>query len=180
MDQVNAARRLSDISFEKQGCHISIVGPSMGGPANGVETLTLKSVAPLGDSQMAVEMIEKSAVDTLITKAVDAATATLKAELEAIKIEKAASVEATRKAKLVEILGDVEGAATLTVLKSLDDAAFEVVLKSMKVAKDAESKSAMFTQKGVDGKGDITRITADAGESGTMKFLKAANAAKAK
>jgi hypothetical protein len=39
-----AKRRLSDISFEKESCHVALVGPSVGSAANGYTTLVLKAV----------------------------------------------------------------------------------------------------------------------------------------
>lgn len=43
-EDVKAKCRLSDISFEKMGCHVALVGPSVGSAANGYTTLILKSV----------------------------------------------------------------------------------------------------------------------------------------
>lgn len=36
-------QKLSDISFEKEGSHVALVGQHQGGPANGVETLVFKT-----------------------------------------------------------------------------------------------------------------------------------------
>lgn len=42
--QTKAKRKLSDISFEKEGCHIALVSKEQGGPANGHDyTLVLKA-----------------------------------------------------------------------------------------------------------------------------------------
>ena len=157
MDTKKAKKKLSDFSFEKEGCHISLVGPSMGGAANGYSTLTLKSLSPQGINSVPkgegkqMEMIEKSAADVMVQKAVDEATATLKAEGEVLKAASQAKDDKERKDKLVAVLG-TEGADGMEVaVKSLDDSAFEIVLKGLAAAKEAESKSDMFKEKGVNG-----------------------------
>lgn len=54
-EDVKAKRRLSDISFEKMGCHVALVGPSVGSAANGYTTLVLKSVNDIPE-----EIVEKA------------------------------------------------------------------------------------------------------------------------
>lgn len=54
-EDVKAKRRLSDISFEKMGCHVALVGPSVGSAANGYTTLVLKSVDDIPE-----EIVEKA------------------------------------------------------------------------------------------------------------------------
>lgn len=174
-----AKRKLSEISFEQKGCHVSLVGPSLGGPANGVTTLVMKSLStPSGDNKnpngegnnMTVEMIEKSAVDVMIQKAVSDATAVLKSELDTLKASQEAEKVAKRKAKLVAAVGETEAEGVMAVAKSLDDNAFEVILKSLSVAKGKEANSEMFTEKGVEGKTD-TKAQMEQ-DSGVMKMLK--------
>lgn len=157
MDTKKAKKKLSDFSFEKEGCHISLVGPSMGGAANGYSTLTLKSLSPQGINSVPkgegnkMEMIEKSAVDVMVQKAVDEAVATYKAEVEVLKAAAKAKADKERKDKLVAVLG-TEGADGMEMaVKSLDDTSFEVVLKGLEAAKKAEANSEMFKEKGVDG-----------------------------
>lgn len=182
---MDAKQKLSNFDFSKKGCHISLVGPSLGGPANGVPTLVLKSLSPEGATKNPhgegneMTMIEKSAVETMVQKAVEEAVAVFKSqaetaqkELELMKAAQVAQVTLVRKAKLVAVLGEVKADETLAVLKSLDDTAFEIVLKGYADAKDVEDKSAMFKEKGVDGKADLNKITADAESNPVMDYLK--------
>lgn len=157
MDTKKAKKKLSDFSFEKEGCHISLVGPSMGGAANGYSTLTLKSLSPQGINSVPkgegnnMEMIEKSAVDVMVQKAVDEATATLKTEVGVLKAAAKSKTDKERKDKLITVLG-TEGADGMeAAVKSLDDTSFEVVLKGLEAAKTAEADSKMFTEKGATG-----------------------------
>lgn len=170
---MEAKQRLSEFDFSKKGCHISLVGPSLGGPANGVETLVLKSLAPTGENEMSKEMIEKSAVEVMITKAVEAATAKIQGELDAMKAEKSAGIEAARKAKLVAVLGEATAGETLLALKSLDEPAFELVLKGLTASRTAEGKSTMFVEKGVEGKTDPALLKQEERtNNGTMHYIK--------
>lgn len=178
---MKAKRKLSNFDFSRKGAHISLVGPSLGGPANGVTALVLKSLTPSGDNKSPndgegnkMEMIEKSAVDVMVQKAVDDAVAPYKAELDALKAEKVAQVEKARKEQLVAIVGEAEVEKTFMAIKSLDDASFELVLKGFASAKVAESKSGFFTEKGVTGSVDHKAVE----ESPEMKALKAKYAAK--
>lgn len=183
-----AKRKLSEFDFSRKGCHISLVGPSAGGPANGVPTLVLKSLSPEGvntnpngeGNKMTVEMIEKSVHDTLITKAVEDATLVLKSQLDAsqaelntLKAEKVAAVEAVRKSKIAAVLGDAKVEETFMALKSLDDSNFEIVLKSFSGAKTTEAATDAFVEKGAEGKSDTSKMISDAENNGTMAILKA-------
>ena len=153
-----AKRKLSNFDFSKEGCHVSLVGGSLGGPANDRQTLLLKSLNPSGATQNPsdgkgnkMEMIEKSAVDVMVQKAVDEATAAYKAEVEVLKAAAKAKNDKERKDKLIAVLG-TEGADGMEMaVKSLDDTSFEVVLKGLEAAKKAEANSEMFKEKGVDG-----------------------------
>lgn len=157
MHTKKAKKKLSDFSFEKEGCHISLVGPSMGGAANGYSTLTLKSLSPQGINSVPkgegnkMEMIEKSAVDVMVQKAVDEATAALKTEVEVLKAAAKSKTDKERKDKLITVLGTDGADGMEAAVKSLDDNAFEIVLKGLTAAKDAESKSGMFVEKGATG-----------------------------
>ena len=53
MPQNKARRRLTDINFEHEGAHCALVGPSVGGAANGYTTLVTK----------ATDKIEKEFID---------------------------------------------------------------------------------------------------------------------
>lgn len=82
----------------------------------------------------------------------DLATAALaqSAEAQATLIANAkAAVMTARTEKLSAIMGDVQGPKTAASLESLDDEAFAVVLSSYAANFEAESKSEMFSEKGV-------------------------------
>ena len=53
--ELKAKRRLTDISFEKMGCHVALVGPSVGSAANGYTTLIMKAVDDIPE-----EIVEKA------------------------------------------------------------------------------------------------------------------------
>lgn len=185
---MEAKQKLSNFDFSKKGCHISLVGPSMGGPANGVTTLVLKSLSPSGatkdpangEGNEMTTMIEKSAVEVMVQKAVEDAVKVYKSqaedaqkELQVLKAAQADQVQAVRKSKLAAVLGDVKADETLAVLKSLDDNSFEIILKGYADAKNVEGKSDLFKEKGVDGKADPKKTEKDAKDNPTMAYLKA-------
>lgn len=49
---MKAKRRLTDISFEKEGSHVALVHAVQGGPANGVTTLILKATDDITDEDL--------------------------------------------------------------------------------------------------------------------------------
>ena len=57
-----AKRRLTNISFEKEGCHVALVHKDQGGAANGYTTLTLKATDDIEDSAVTeqLEAVEKA------------------------------------------------------------------------------------------------------------------------
>lgn len=182
-----AKQRLSEFDFSKNGCHVSLVGPSMGGPANGVTTLMLKaldpikekSITPNEESMENVEMIEKSAHEVLVQKAVQEALAPVQkaleeaqAEIEVFKAAQVEAVEKSRKDALAAVMGadNAELEAEFAIVKGLDQAVFDLVLKSKKAAYEALEKSAMFNEVGVSGEAE-PKAEAD-GESPEMKIIK--------
>lgn len=58
--ELKAKRRLSDISFEHNGAHVALVGPSVGGAANGRTTLITKAT-----NTITQELIEKATTVTV-------------------------------------------------------------------------------------------------------------------
>lgn len=184
-EKKKAKKRLSNFDFSKEGCHVSLVGPSMGGPANGITTLMLKALEPTSEEGVTheeenmenVEMIEKSAHDALVLKAVQEAVAPVQkaledavAQLEVFKAAQVAAVEKSRKDALAAVMGadNPELEAEFAIIKSLDEAVFELVLKSKKAANEALEKSAMFVQMGVSGEAETKADT----ESAEMKILR--------
>lgn len=160
---MKAKRRLSNFDFAKEGCHVSLVGKSMGGAANGYSALVLKSV----EKESQVEMIEKAAHEAAVQKAVADAVAPLQekvaamqAELEAVAVEKAAKQEADRKQAVAAVVAADKLEETFKSVKDLPAEAFEIVLKSLKAAHEAEAKS--FEEKGASGEGK-------AGEAGSKE-----------
>lgn len=78
-------------------------------------------------------------------------------ELQAMKEANLAAAEAakvatamSREQKLVAMLGTEAAPATLKALESLDDASFAVVTDAMGAKLEAEKKSPLFVEKGVD------------------------------
>jgi hypothetical protein len=179
MENKQAKRRLKSFSFEKDGCHVSVVGPSLGSGANGRKTLVLKSLNPSGETKPSngegstMEMIEKSVHDTLIKKAVEDAVAPFKAELEILKSAQVEQLQKSRKEKLAKVIGEAAVEETFMAIKSLDDAGFEIILKSLAAAKVAEGASLMFTEKGVSGQANVSEIVNGDKESIESKLLKA-------
>lgn len=57
-----AKRRLTNISFEKEGCHVALVHKDQGGAANGYTTLVLKATDDIEDSAVTeqLEAVEKA------------------------------------------------------------------------------------------------------------------------
>ena len=175
-----AKHKLSDFDFSKKGCHISLVGPDVGGPANGVETLVLKSVAPNGEK---MSKVNKAAVSEFVAKAVaeavEKATKDLAAKLEAAEKEKAdmkddkdKEEKKVKKAKLVAAVGEAQADLLFKSLKGLPSDEFDVVVKGFEAARAAEAKGDMFVEKGVDGKADAKKVEEDATNNATAKYLK--------
>ena len=169
-----AKRKLSNFDFSGKGAHVALVGPVVGGAASGYTTILRKSLNPNEEN---MEMIEKAAHEELLQKAVSLAVEPVQKALDAAKAEldilKAAQVEAVqkaRKASLAEVMGaeNEKLDSEFEVLKSLDDAVFQLVLKSKKEAAEAIEKSAMFNEVGAPGKAEEVD-----GESAEMKILKA-------
>ena len=146
-----AKRKLSNFDFTRKGCHISAVSAEVGGPANGRTCLIYKGVSShKTEENMEKEMIEKSAVNEMVLKAVADAVAPIQKSLDEANAKvasyEAAAAEAkvaVRKAALADAMGadNPELDAKLEVLKSVDDAVFELVLKGVKnVEKEKEFK----------------------------------------
>lgn len=69
-EQKKKKRRLRDITFEKSGNHIALVGPCVGGPANNVETVLWKSKATDDISEEEVkQLLEKASEKSEVEKA---------------------------------------------------------------------------------------------------------------
>ncbi len=53
-----AKRKLTDFTFEAADNHVALVGPAVGGPANGRTILLMKSVADIKDSDISQKLVE--------------------------------------------------------------------------------------------------------------------------
>jgi phage FluMu protein gp41 len=98
------------------------------------------------------QMTELQVSLAALTEKYAAAEAALAASAEAqaaLVAAAEAKVQAARTEKLVAIMGDVKGPQTAASLSALNDEAFEVVLASYAANYEAESKSEMFSEKGV-------------------------------
>lgn len=95
----------------------------------------------------------------------------LEAQAQAIKAEAEMAAVQSRKDALAAVMGvdNPELNANFEVVKSLDQAAFDLVVKSMKAAADAKAEGAMFKEAGVSGEANAPV----AGESKEMAILKA-------
>lgn len=162
---VEAKRRLSNFDFSKQGCHVSLVNKEVGGAANQRTALVLKSLSSVEDASnketQVSEMIEKSAVEVMVIKAVEEAVAPLQevikakdAEIEAFKSAKQEAILKSRKEQLDAVVGTAKSAELMGVVADMDDASFEVIVKSLGVAVEAQSKTDMFVEKGVAGESE--------------------------
>jgi septal ring factor EnvC (AmiA/AmiB activator) len=86
-------------------------------------------------------------------KALEEATAKLAAVAEEKATVEAAALQAkmdARMAKIVETVGDVKATALMEATKELNDVAFDAVLGAMATNMEAEAKSELFTETGVD------------------------------
>ena len=180
---MKAKRKLSDFNFKEKGCHISLVGPSQGGPANGVNTLVLKSVAPKEGKKVKAE--KKAALEAMITKAVAEKVADYKSKADALekenedlKADKDKEAKKVKKAKLVEAVGTERAEAIFKSLKDLSGDEFEVVLKGFKDSAKKEANGKMFKEQGVDGTADAQKVQDDASNNATAKYLKSKYAPK--
>lgn len=179
---IKAKRRLTDMDFSKEGCHVSLVSKKVGGAANARTVLKLASLNQQEEDM--TEMIEKAAHEEFVAKAVAEAVAPIQksldeavAQIEVYKAAEAAaqeeirkSKEESRKGKLAEVMGteNPELEAEFETLKSLDDAVFNIVLKAKKDAVEALTKSEMFQEIGVGGEADTSKVE----DNATMKILK--------
>lgn len=171
-----AKRRLSDFSFEEKGCHISLVGPEQGGPANGRVILVKKglNVAQHMEGNMEKEMIEKAAHIELVKKAVEEALEPVQKALDAanaklaeIETKEAEAKLAVRKAAIAEAIGadNAELDAKVELFKDVSDEVFDVVLKGLKPTGDG----IMFKSVGSP---NATKSTEVAEESREAQILK--------
>ena len=163
-----AKRRLSDFDFKRSGCHIAAVGAEVGGPANQRPCLIYKGVNPEGNK---MEMIEKSAAAEMVQKAVEPIQKALdeaNAKLAAFEQAEAEAKVAIRKQALKDAMGadNTEVDAKLEVLKSVDDAVFEMVLKGLKTPEVKPEMEEM-------GSSNATRMQDVKEESAVAKILKA-------
>ena len=178
-----ARRKLTDMDFSKEGCHVSLVSKKVGGAANARVALVLKSLVN-NEETMQEEMIAKAAHEEFVAKAVAEAIAPIQKSLDEavaqIEVYKAAEVaaqeevrkakEESRKGKLAEVMGSEspELEAEFAILKSLEDAVFDIVLKAKKASVEALTKSEMFQEIGVGGEADTSKIE----ESAEMRIIK--------
>jgi len=99
-----------------------------------------------------------------LTAKFEAAQAAL-AAIEADKAEMVAkAVEAklaTRKEKVVEMIGTERADALMTATASMEDAAFDAVLVAMSVATEKEADSVMFKEVGASGGVDASKVEED-------------------
>lgn len=142
----------------------------------GIYSLVTKALQNKSTKEHLIEMfkaqeLKKSEVEILeqeIKKAVDAAEAIFKAQLvekeavlvkaladlEVFKAEKLEVVAKARKEKLSTVGSDEEAEALYKATESLNDEAFEVMLKALGAKSKVEKESDLFKEKGVSGEGE--------------------------
>ena len=174
-----AKRRLTDMDFSKEGCHVSLVSKKVGGAANGRTVLKLASLNNPEEQMEKEEMITKAAHEEFVAKAVaDALEPVQKAlndaqaEIEVFKAEKVAAKENARLEQLKEVMGaeNSELSTEFEVLKAVDDKTFDIVIKSKKAAVAAVKESPLFKQVGVSGEADKAKLENE--ESAEMRIIK--------
>lgn len=146
-----AKARLSDFDFSKEGCHISLVSKEVGGAANGRTALVFKSLSQK-ETSVSVEMIEKSAVEALVIKAVEEAVSPLQeiikakeAEIESLKQAEKETIAKARLEKITEAVGTEKADEIMKAVGALPEEQFSAVLKSLA----ATPTSDMFKEVGV-------------------------------
>lgn len=165
-------RRLSDFDFSKQGCHVSLVNKEVGGAANMRTALVMKALSSAEDSTTketnVSEMIEKSAAEVMIQKAVEEAIAPLQevlkakdAEIAAFKQEKQEAILKSRKETLDNVVGTAKSDELMAVCADMNEQQFEVIVKSLGVAVEKEAQSDAFKEIGVSGEPDKTAAVED-------------------
>lgn len=95
----------------------------------------------------------------------------IKEQLETFQADQAAASEKSRKEALAAVMGadNPELETEFALLKDLDAAVFDLVLKSKATAVEALSKSAMFKEVGVAGEAVVDNAS---GETAEMRILK--------
>lgn len=159
----------------------------------GIYSLVTKALRNDSTKEHLVEMfkaqeLKKSEVEILeqeIKKAVDAAEAILKSkigeleveltkaleEVNVFKAEKLEIVAKARKEKLAAVGSDEEAEALYKATESLNDEAFEVMLKALGAKAQVEKDSDLFKEKGVSGEGEPKKQE-DAGLSLVGELIK--------
>lgn len=117
----------------------------------------------------------KNALKEQIEKAVADAVAPLQEIIKSQKeqleqFEKAAkdAVQKSRKEALQKAVGDVKAEELMSVVADMNDAGFDVILKSLTTAVEQEQKSEMFVEKGANGSAEVKET-----EDPTLAILKA-------
>lgn len=165
MENKKAKRRLSDFDFSKKGCHVSLVGSSVGGPANGRTILLAKSLEQGNNKEDEMEMIEKSAVEALVQKAVEEAVMPVQkaldeaqAVIKAYEEKEAQAFEKARRDRLASVIGaeNVEFEKQFEILKAVSDEVFDLVIKSKEEANKALEKEVGVSTKEQDEEGSVS------------------------
>lgn len=150
------------------------------------ETVEMTTVATTEGAGLAVEMADPTAALTATVAALTAeladkdskiaeltAVVAAAAEFQAAQAQAAALAKiAARTEKLAGAVGTEQAAVLQTALASLDDAAFDVAVNAMSSKLKVEAQSPAFTEVGVEGSADATKLAAEASGSRVMDYLK--------
>lgn len=133
---IKATRRLTNISFEKEGAHVALVGKHQGGPANGIPTLITKATSDITDEAFnkALESTSEGTVSSTqeeVDKSVADKSTVTKEETNMTQEELQAHIEKAAEALVSTRIEEVEKAAKereesimsqLSVMKAAEDA----------------------------------------------------------
>ena len=129
-----------------------------------VKEINLQQAAKLSDALNAItELTSKLAGAQAALAIIEADKASMVAKAVEAKL-------ASRKDKVVEMIGTERADALMTATANMEDAAFDAVLVAMSVATEKEANSAMFKEIGVSGEVDASKVEE---EGAVMKALKA-------
>ena len=102
-------------------------------------------------------------------EAAQAALNALTAEKADMAVKAEAAKFAVRKEKVVSAIGTEKADGLMLATQGLDDAAFDAVVSALAGSVDAEAKTGLFKEVGVNAEADTTKIVA---ESSVMKLIK--------
>lgn len=142
MADLKAKRKLSNITFEEEGCHVALVAGFQGGAANGFTTLLTKATADVSEEELQNALDNTTPIDKSNEEETSMSTMTeaqvqeiLKSALEKQAKENKDAIEKAREDAKSELQAEIQKqAGEMAVLKAAEeariDAKFEAIAKS--------------------------------------------------